>query len=280
MASIGLTTVEQVRGYLVGVGEDVPAVHDTLVAFLVQAVSTNVEEFCRRAFGRATYTSEQHTGITGQQHLYLMQWPIFTITTVTLDDTAVTEGTLDANYRKIKDHRGDVVTLFRADAWKSDSYGISATYQAGYVLPGIVEYLFTAAAATDVFTAPGHALANGDAVAFRGATLPGGIVAGTIYYVRDVSGTTFKVSATLGGVAINLTTDGSGWIFKSTPETLPGRTLPYDLERAVVELVVGAYLQRGKAGLTRESFEGLSVDFDRWPLHILKVLSKYRRPVL
>lgn len=51
-----------------------------------------------------------------------------------------------------------------------------------------------------------------------------------------------------------------------------------DLEGAVRELVTIAYLQRGKGGMARESFEGLSVDYDRWPSHIVQALAKYKRP--
>lgn len=197
MPSIGLTTVARVKDYLIGIGETPPAAHDNLLTFLVQALSADVEEFCGRVFGRATYTGEQHTGIKDQQHLFPRQWPLVTITTVTLKSgdttTTITEGTTSGNYRKIKNHRGEVVALFREDGWESEPYGISLTYQAGYVLPG---------------------------------------------------------------------------------DTNPD--LPKDLERAVVELVASAYMQRGKAGMAQESFEGFSTTYDRWPLHILHTLRRYK----
>jgi hypothetical protein len=41
-----------------------------------------------------------------------------------------------------------------------------------------------------------------------GDSLPGGLSAGTTYFVRDVTGTTLKLAATLGGAAINITGDG------------------------------------------------------------------------
>ena len=75
---------------------------------------------------------------------------------------------------------------------------------------------FTAVAATDVFTLGTDwtlkNIGDGNPVVFDGASLPAPLVAGTWYYARDVSGVTFKVAATIGGAAINTTTDGSGFV--------------------------------------------------------------------
>jgi hypothetical protein len=75
------------------------------------------------------------------------------------------------------------------------------------------EKTFTAAASTDAFTAAAHGLVDGTPVKFAasaGVALPAGIVAGTTYYTRDGTTNTFKVAATLGGTAIDLTADGGG----------------------------------------------------------------------
>lgn len=71
---------------------------------------------------------------------------------------------------------------------------------------------FTAAASTDVFTtSSSHGLPEDDVgVVFKGSSLPTGITAGRVYYARDRTGTTFKVAATPGGSAVDLTGDGSG----------------------------------------------------------------------
>ncbi len=60
-----------------------------------------------------------------------------------------------------------------------------AAIPAGYVAPSTVRFLTT-------------------------GTLPAPLVAGTYYFTRDHSGATFKVSATSGGAAIDLTTTGTG----------------------------------------------------------------------
>lgn len=71
---------------------------------------------------------------------------------------------------------------------------------------------FTANAGTDVCTAVGHQLSNGQALTVRnvGGGLPAGLAAATIYWVVNVTTDTFKLSATKGGSAIDITTTGTG----------------------------------------------------------------------
>ena len=77
---------------------------------------------------------------------------------------------------------------------------------------------FTATNASPcVFTVPGSAYANGVPVELSGASLPTGFSAGTVYYVVSSSGSTFQLSATSGGAAINSTSTGSGTV---TPAVL------------------------------------------------------------
>lgn len=75
----------------------------------------------------------------------------------------------------------------------TSTYGIKAQGVVGGV-PGSVMYI------------------NGDQIKFTagpGGTVPGGLTAGTVYYVVNASGQTIKVAATLGGSAITLTTQGT-----------------------------------------------------------------------
>ena len=69
----------------------------------------------------------------------------------------------------------------------------------------------TTAAATDVITTVDHLYENGSIVRFAtDDTLPDPLAVDTDYYVRDVSGDTYKVSATSGGAAVNITDTGTG----------------------------------------------------------------------
>jgi len=68
--------------------------------------------------------------------------------------------------------------------------------------------------ATDVFTRSAHGLVIGAVLRFSSTlTLPAPLVVNTDYYVESIpTSSTFKVSATLGGSAINITTPGTGTI--------------------------------------------------------------------
>lgn len=62
----------------------------------------------------------------------------------------------------------------------------------------------------DTVTKNGHGLLDGDIVRFSVITTTTGISVDTDYYVVNATTNTFKVSATEGGSALPLTTDGSG----------------------------------------------------------------------
>lgn len=65
--------------------------------------------------------------------------------------------------------------------------------------------------ATDIVNLTDHGLQDGEPVVFSTTdTLPDELTAGTTYYVRDVTDDTFKIAATSGGSAINITDDGTG----------------------------------------------------------------------
>lgn len=70
-------------------------------------------------------------------------------------------------------------------------------------------------ASTDILELDGHLFETGDRVQVRavaGGTLSAPLVAGTVYYVIRVTDSTFKLSATNGGPAIDLTTNGDSMI--------------------------------------------------------------------
>lgn len=71
----------------------------------------------------------------------------------------------------------------------------------------VAAYSVTGDAATDVITATGHIYTANQTVIFSAITGGAGLSANTVYFVRDISGSTFKVSATSGGAAINFTTN-------------------------------------------------------------------------
>lgn len=89
------------------------------------------------------------------------------------------------------------------------------------------QYAFTATSGNPgVFTAPGAPFAANQSVvcfAGAGATLPGGISEGAVYYVVPVSGSTFSLSATSGGTGVATSSAGAGIVQAITLETYGGQ---------------------------------------------------------
>lgn len=78
---------------------------------------------------------------------------------------------------------------------------------------------FTAIAAGDLITIPGHTLAVSDRVAFfaaYGSTLPGGITEGTQYFVKTVASNDITISTTDGGATLDITSAGDGVCYKAS----------------------------------------------------------------
>jgi phage gp36-like protein len=98
---------------------------------------------------------------------------------------------------------------------------------------------------TEILTLDGHGFAEDEALIFRaegGGSLPAPLVEGTTYYAIPLTQSTFSVSATEGGAAVNLTTAGSrivvvtelpvaeaiGWASAMVDDFLIGHVVPLD----------------------------------------------------
>lgn len=68
---------------------------------------------------------------------------------------------------------------------------------------------FMALPSTDVVYSTAHGYADGTKITFYNGTPPGGLTEGTTYFTRDGTTDSFKVTATLGGAAIDLTSASS-----------------------------------------------------------------------
>lgn len=69
--------------------------------------------------------------------------------------------------------------------------------------------LGTAQASGDTITATAHGLTNTTKIVFQSGYAPTGLSANTTYFVRDATTDTFKVAATSGGTAIDITADAA-----------------------------------------------------------------------
>jgi hypothetical protein len=75
-------------------------------------------------------------------------------------------------------------------------------------------------ASTDTLTYDGHGLETDREVTVRaadGGTLAAPLVAGTVYYAKRLTNSTFQLAATAGGAAISLTSDGVEMIVTREP---------------------------------------------------------------
>lgn len=72
---------------------------------------------------------------------------------------------------------------------------------------------YTVNATSNVFTVPEGSFIDDTAVYVYyapGGAVPDPLAVNTQYYIRDSTGTTFKLAATAGGAAIDITNDGTG----------------------------------------------------------------------
>ncbi len=78
-------------------------------------------------------------------------------------------------------------------------------------IPSPSSLVASSAAGTDAITLDGHGFETDDALTVRaveGGTLSAPLVAGTTYYAIRLTDSTFKLAATAGGAAIDITTAG------------------------------------------------------------------------
>jgi hypothetical protein len=94
---------------------------------------------------------------------------------------------------------------------------------AGALLTTTAAVAFTVNAGTDVITSNAHGLSDTNLIIVKSDdTLPAGLAEYTEYYVRDATANTFKVAATSGGTAIDITDTGTGTHSWYTPGTFTG----------------------------------------------------------
>jgi hypothetical protein len=74
---------------------------------------------------------------------------------------------------------------------------------------GAVPKEFVVDATNDKILLPAHGYSNTNQIVFYGGTAPGGLTAGTIYFVVSATTDDFKVAATSGGSAIDLTSQAA-----------------------------------------------------------------------
>jgi len=104
---------------------------DTILAMLISAISEAIEKELGRSLIEATYTGIEITG-NGSVFLYLPNWPVTTLTSLTEDDVELYEGK-DEDFR-LYTAKGILEKL--TGCWSTTPKGIVVTYKAGYTISG------------------------------------------------------------------------------------------------------------------------------------------------
>lgn len=80
----------------------------------------------------------------------------------------------------------------------------------------------TADSTTDTFTLTGHGWSNGDPllIVTNGGTQPGGVTTASTYFLINAATNTFQISATVGGAAVDITSNGSSIFAYNTKSLL------------------------------------------------------------
>lgn len=123
------------------------ATYDAWFELCINRVSTKILNILGRKLKFGEY-SEVLSG-TGRQLLLLAEWPISSVTTLTVDGAAYT---VDEDYRLDAQDK-EMGALYRGYGWSTPVYvqglagdvvsasrGIEVTYEAGYYFPGDEEY--------------------------------------------------------------------------------------------------------------------------------------------
>jgi hypothetical protein len=105
-----------------------------------------------------------------------------------------------------------------------------------------------------VITVPAHGLANNTPIKFSGNNMPGGLTAGTTYYVRNATTNTFNISTTSGGASIAITAAGLGEVFVSRIYSVFLPTLDTD---KIKDTIIGKVTRSGTT-YTVESYYDVS----------------------
>lgn len=197
---------------------------DTLLAAYIGTARGNVEHMTTRQLLHARYQMNldrfpwEFFGRTGQLYssgIVLAHAPVVGVVSFQYTDTANVTQTLVEGTDFTVSITDRLTTIWPAynTVWPcalpvADSVRI--TYNAGYVSP------FVADATADTLTVTGPvtwAVDDAVRVSNSGGALPGGLVAGTTYYVKTAASGVYTLAATVGGSAINLTTAGTGLQF-------------------------------------------------------------------
>lgn len=180
---------------------------DTYISALIKTARETAESFQHRTYMATEY------------QLKLDEWldvfelplpPLWGVSSITYVDVGGDTQTLASTVYEVDTttEPGEVRLAYNQSwpTYRSGHHVITVNYTAGY------STIFTAATATEICTPSGRIFTDTQRVRVhnKGGELPAGLSVDTDYYIISASSTTFKLSATLGGGAVDITSTGTG----------------------------------------------------------------------
>lgn len=229
------------------------------------AAYTNEDELLTSIVKAARVVAETETWralVLQVMDFYLDEWPegdeiqlpsppLRAVESITYTESDGTVSTFSsADYSVDTDSAPGRVVLGYGETWPSATLApknpIKIRFRCGYAAP------FSASASTDFITCVNHSFIDGDKtrLSFSGGALPAGLSTDTDYYIRDMSGNTFKLAATAGGAAIDITDAGSGLLFCGE--------IPREVIAGLLLVVTDLYSERGDTVTSRVSSNFIS----------------------
>lgn len=213
---------------------------DTLITGLIAAARAAAENIAGRAMVLQTWDLVLDgfpSGATCPIEIPLP--PLRSVTSISyIDVDGVTQTWAAADYTvDTSGFKGRILPAY-SEVWPTTRdviNSVTVRFVAGYATP------FTANAGTDVITGIDHPYADGDKIrlATTDGDLPAGLSTLTDYYVRDVSGDTFKVETSVGGGAVDITDAGTGTHFAGV--------MPENMIHAILMMAAHWYQNRENA---------------------------------
>lgn len=126
-AANALATVANVK-YVAGIAQT-DTTKDDRIQTLINLLSGRIEDWCGRKFISQTFTDQVYDG-QRDCDLFLKQYPIVSITAVSVDGVALTAGELadEENFLAYAEEG----YIWRSSGWFAKRRGIEITYVAGY----------------------------------------------------------------------------------------------------------------------------------------------------
>jgi uncharacterized phiE125 gp8 family phage protein len=188
---------------------------DTLITNLIRAAREYAEDFQNRAYVVRTYELLFDDAIP--ETIYPPYPPLVSVSSITYVDTDGVTQTVTASVYDV-DTKSEPGRIYEAygQSWPSSIRAVNNTIAITCVA-GYLTKITNVDAETDYITITGRTFADTDKVRISTShgTKPTGLELNTDYYVRDwdAANSKFKLAATSGGAAIDITDAGSGTRF-------------------------------------------------------------------